>query len=247
MKLIYQIEVQDIKRVKEFFDSQKDSVLVKNRISRNVQKNIPAFSKDLFWTAMVGSLITIQQRSGPYSIVTDFMLTKPFPLNYEQCISQKDLKQFISEILSQHHLRRGYTIGEEIEENYSWLIAGGWIIIEKMTETLMDNQNASMERETAEFIIKNLKGFGPKQARNLLQSLGLTKYEIPIDSRITKWLTEFGFPIKLSASALGDGDYYNFVLDGFQKICEMSGIFPCVMDAAIFSSYDEKWPEDRFF
>ena len=31
---------------------------------------------------------------------------------------------------------------------------------------------------------ERLAGFGPKQARNLLQGLGLTRYEIPIDSRI---------------------------------------------------------------
>jgi thermostable 8-oxoguanine DNA glycosylase len=107
------------------------------------------------------------------------------------------------------------------------------------------NQTIKTERKSVEIIIDNLKGFGPKQSRNLLQSLGLTKFEIPIDSRITKWLTAFGFPMKLSATALSDKNYYNFVLDGFQKICEACDIFPCVMDAAIFSSFDEEWPEDK--
>src|SRR3712207_8726784 len=36
----------------------------------------------------------------------------------------------------------------------------------------------------------SLKGFGPKQSRNLLQGLGLTRYEIPIDIRITRWFND---------------------------------------------------------
>lgn len=245
MKLIYQVEAEDVQRVKEFYNSQKDNSFVKNRISRNVYKNISPYSKDLFWFSMISCLITTQQRSGPYSAVTNFILIKPFPLNYAACLRNENLKSFASEILSHYGLRRGNTIGQEIEDNYLWLDNGGWITIEGNFKHLNDNQNASEERKSAEVIMKNLKGFGPKQSRNLLQFLGLTKYEIPVDSRITKWLTDFGFPIKLSANALGDKDYYNFVLDGFQKICDMSGIYPCEMDAAIFSSYDEEWPEDR--
>jgi hypothetical protein len=77
-----------------------------------------------------------------------------------------------------------------------------------------------------------------------MQSLGLTKYEIPIDSRITKWLNDFGFPVTLSANVLSDQNYYNFVLDGFQKLCSAAEIYPCVMDAAIFASNDPDWPEE---
>jgi thermostable 8-oxoguanine DNA glycosylase len=96
----------------------------------------------------------------------------------------------------------------------------------------------STERNAAEFIDENLKGFGPKQSRNLLQSLGLTRYEIPIDSRITKWLNAFGFPVKLTADALSNREYYNFIGDGFQALCARAEIYPCVLDAAIFSSFD---------
>jgi len=117
--------------------------------------------------------------------------------------------------------------------------------MQALVDDMTNNQTPDTERKSADIIIDHLKGFGPKESRNLLQSLGLTRYEIPVDSRITKWLTEFGFPIKLSATALADKNYYNFVLDGFQKICAASGIFPCVMDAAIFSSFDEEWSKDK--
>ncbi len=88
--------------------------------------------------------------------------------------------------------------------------------------------------------------FGPNQSRNVLQSLGLTRYEIPIDSRLTDWLNEFGFPVRLSAQALGDHNYYAFVSDGIQLLCERSSVFPCVFDAAVFASSDEdEWTEDN--
>src|SRR4051794_37056495 len=58
------------------------------------------------------------------------------------------------------------------------------------------------ERNAARFIDDHYQGFGPKQSRNLLQGLGLSRFDVPIDSRITKWLNEFGFPVKLTVSAL---------------------------------------------
>ncbi len=83
-------------------------------------------------------------------------------------------------------------------------------------------------------------GFGPKQSRNFLQWLGLTRYEIPIGSRVVKWLKDFGFPGALSADALSDKDYYHFVSDGIQELCRASDIYPCLLDAAIFIRLDGK-------
>jgi hypothetical protein len=89
-------------------------------------------------------------------------------------------------------------------------------------------------------------GIGPKQSRNLLQGVGVSKWETPIYSRITKWLNVIGFPVKLSANALADRNYYNLVSEGFQKLCAASEVAPCALDAAIFSSYDgDVWTEEN--
>lgn len=246
MKLLWQIEDSDIQKVKVFYESQKSNAFVLNRIERNVKKVLPQFSKDLFWEAMISCLITTQQRSGPNSSVTKFICTKPFPLNYPKCSTCSELWNTVEETITVFGgLRRGKSIGEEVQFNYKWLQNGGWNIVQEIVEDMSHNQRKDVERKSAELIIDNLKGFGPKQSRNLLQSLGLIVFEIPVDSRITKWLTSFGFPVKLSATALSDKNYYNLVLDGFQEICEACEIYPCVMDAAIFSSFDEEWPKDR--
>jgi len=42
----------------------------------------------------------------------------------------------------------------------------------------------------------------------------------------------------LFTAGLQDRAYYHFISDGIQHLCDEAGIFPCVLYAAIFSSYD---------
>jgi len=245
MKIIFQVDELDILKVKSFYESQKDSAFVRNRIKRNVMGETETYTRELFWQAMICCLITTQQRSGPHSAVTKFICTDPFPLPYRQDINAGILQKLVTDEISKYGMRRGNTIGEEVKTNHHWLEKGGWQVVDEMIEKLQKSRNKETERKSATIIIDNLKGFGPKQSRNLLQSLGLTKFEIPVDSRIIKWLNEFGFPLKLTSAALADREYFNLVLDGFQKICESCDIYPCVLDAAIFASFDEEWPEDK--
>lgn len=246
MKLIWEINKSDIDKILSFLDEHKQNPFVLKRIRRNIDKNIPAFSKEHFWKAMVSCLLTTQQRSGPNSSVTQFIRSEPFLLSYEKCMVN-NLSEFAEKTITEFGgIRRGPTIGQELESNREWLERKGWDIVEEFFHELMSMDNRDTERKWADYIVDSeLKGFGPKQSRNLLQSLGLTKNEIPVDSRITKWLTDFGFPLRLSATALADKHYYNFVLDGVQKLCQASNTYPCVLDAAIFSSFDEVWSADN--
>jgi hypothetical protein len=78
--------------------------------------------------------------------------------------------------------------------------------------------------------------------------MGLTRYEIPLDSRVTSWLNEFGFPIRLSAQGLADPAYYDLVSEGLQALCKKARVMPCVLDAAVFGSFDEEaWDEGSTF
>jgi hypothetical protein len=142
-------------------------------------------------------------------------------------------------------------IGKEVDHNFKWFENKGWTEIETWINKLRVCRNRephfidkTIERNAARAVSTGMKGFGPKQSRNLWQSLGLTRYEIPIDSRITKWLNQHKFPLKLSASALSDSNYYEFIMDGIQMLCAESNIYPCVLDAAIFASFDQEWSAD---
>jgi thermostable 8-oxoguanine DNA glycosylase len=226
MKLTWEIEPDDVQRVKSFRTSHKSSPFVQQRIDRNCRSGKPKVRKDEFWRQMVACLLTTQQRSGPGSVVTRFINSKPFPLSYR--------------------LRRTNKIADELQTNLDRLEDGLWSETMSVLDKLRANQTVASDREAADFIHDNFMGFGPKQSRNLLQSLGLSKYEIPIDSRITKWLNDFGFPVKLSATGLSDRNYYNFVSNGFQQLCKEANVTPCVLDAAIFASFDDdEWSEEN--
>lgn len=245
MKLLWQVEDSDVLKVKEFCNQNKNNDLVIWRRERNVEKSFSRFSRDTFWREMVVCLLTTQARSGPNSAVSRFANKDPFPLRYRECQQQRNLKSFTQRTLARFGgIRRNVIISEQIRDNFRWLEReGGWKEANKIVRELSKNPTLRMETKAADFIDHHLKGFGPKQSRNLLQNLGLTKYEIPIDSRITSWLNDFGFPIRLSPTALADLDYYKFVSKGFRELCDKCGVYPCMLDAAIFSSRDNQRTE----
>ncbi len=239
MKLLWKIEASDVRRVNAFYEKYKNRDFVVERRTMNVERNLPEHTHGLFWKEMVSCMMTTQQRWGPNRPVTQFYFAQPFPLDYELCKQQYDLEAFAwSKLASFGGIRFSNILAREIRDNFMWLNESGWKHIDETVARLKKNQTHQAEVDAADFIDDSLKGFGPKQARNLLQGLGLTRYEIPIDSRITKWLNKSGFPIKVSAVALADRNYYRFVSEGFQQLCEACDIYPCLLDAAIFSSYD---------
>jgi thermostable 8-oxoguanine DNA glycosylase len=242
MKLLWKIEDADVRKVKKFYDENKNNGLVLWRWERNVESGFSRFSRDVFWKEMVVCLLTTQARAGPNSAVSRFASQKPFPLRYRECREQRNLKSFAQRTMADFGgIRRNVTVSQQIRDNFRWLEKhGGWEEVNEIIRETRKNPKLEMETKAADFIDHHLKGFGPKQSRNLLQGLGLTKYEVPIDSRITRWLNNFGFPVTLSATALSDLDYYKFVSEGFRELCNACNIYPCMLDAAIFSSFDAR-------
>lgn len=242
MKLHWEITPADVERVHSFLKSWQDDPFVKSRVTKNLRKDKPPITKEEFWYWMIVCLLTSQQRSGPKSAVTRFANKKPFPLEYRECLQHGDqMNSFVWEVLTGFGgLRFSGRIAGELVENLHYLQdKDGWDRTMSVLDKLRLNQIAQCEREAAEYIDDKFDGFGPKQSRNLLQCLGLTMYEIPIDSRIADWLNDFGFPVRLSAAALADCNYYNFVSEGFQRLCKECDVLPCVLDASIFASFDK--------
>ena len=251
MQLSWQVDQTDIAHVKAFVASQEGNLFVRARVARNLAQTKPTVDRSEFWKQMVGMRMTSVQRSGPESAVAAFLRKNPFPLSYDQIAGVIDGSERVALIAATLRSHGGIRFPDKIaddlarnfdklEDNHEWATALAEL------NNLVVPVNAGQERQVARYFQQLLHGFGPKQSRNLLQSLGLTRYEIPIDSRITKWLNEFGFPAKLNATALADAGYYEFVLDGFQALCAASEVFPCVLDAAIFASFDgDGWTEEN--
>lgn len=246
MEFYWKITDEDRDRITELLESSKNKVFVQDRINENVSlDNIPKFSTEEFWKWMIVCLVTTQQRSGPNSKTFKFMNKSPFPLNYEYCIQSQSLQNEAQVILAESGIRRNNKISEEIEWNLNFLKhENHWGHVSRIAEKLLEPrrrepklEDIQLEREACLFA-QNLKGIGPKQSRNLWQSLGLTRYEIPIDSRLIKWFNNNRFPFILSSTGMSDENYYQFVIGGIQKLCLEAGVCPCVLDAAIFSSSD---------
>jgi hypothetical protein len=194
--------------------------------------------------ALVGCLLTTQQRAGPGSAVKRILDTDPFPLNYNECSSKGDLETYTRETLTSFGgIWRSPTIAQQISKNYKMLEKGLWSLLLSRAQEINVSDNPILEREVAHLLAKHLDGIGPKQSRNLLQWIGVSKYEIPVDSRVTKWLNRTLLQYHLSATPLADHTYYDMVSDGIQLLCKRANVYPCILDAAIFTSFDAGWSE----
>lgn len=247
MRIQWQIEKADVARVRALKDEYRTHPLVRRRIECNVKRTASArITKNFVWEVHLGCLLTTQQRSGPGSTVQAFLDQDPFPLTLKQCRATRDVHDLVLRRLRRFGgIRRGPTISKQAASNLEWLESGGWKPLWAWVQALRDAPTKSRERQAARFVVENLNGFGPKQARNLWQWLGLSRHEIPLDSRILRWLNKSGYPFKLSASALADPAYYEFVLDSVQALCKAARVKPCVLDAMVFSSFDRQEADGR--
>jgi hypothetical protein len=253
MKLSWEFELSDVQAVQKIVDQQKDRVIVRSRIHRNVSGPLPEINHETVWQALLMCLLTSQQRSGPNSPVSRFLLLDPSPISLEECRQSEDPETLISTVLREFGgIRFPPTIAQRAAVNFSNLENGGWKEIGSWLNKLYSQRESQpdphqylLERSAAQYASRHFKGLGPKQARNFWQYLGLSRYEFVLDSRIISWLRHLDFPMPLSSNGLGDEAYYVFISDILRELCIRSDVLPCIFDAAVFTSFDrEEWQED---
>lgn len=235
MNINWEISGSDIKKVVDFVNQHKDP-FVENRINRNINRQNINIDKDIILKTMLMCLVTYSQDTGSESNTDIFFRKQPNLLTYPFLFKATDMDYAISKILKINGLEKNIKkITKCFIHNFYLLEETDWKLETELNNFLIDKSTKHTERVLADRIDDFFKGFGSKQARNFLQSLGLTKYEIPIDDILINWMKDFGYPILFSTVALQDKAFYHFVSDGIQLLCEKSNIFPCVLDAAIFS------------
>lgn len=247
----------EVDRIQEIVASQNENPFVRKRREQNVEPVEINISKDQFWNAHLAALLTSQQRSGPDSHVSRFLKGEIHTLSLDRCRNVDDVSQYVSERLDEHGGIRYYNnIGDACEKNLARLDSGGWQELWEELDSLIElrqreprDGDYDAERRVAMFLTKGLVGeglhrIGSKQSRNILQILGLTRYEIPLDSRITRWLnSDLNLPYDVSSEGLSNPEYYHFIMDIVQDGCSAAGVLPCLFDAAVFSSYDTGWTQ----
>lgn len=240
MKIEWYFSREDIQGIRLLREQGGEDPFVKERRDRNLAVDKPEVTKSRFWKAMSAMRLTSMQKSGPKSAVAKLIQTDPYPLEFEKIGASSDPWSAIeTAIRSSGGIRFHGKIATDLAKNFSKLEESYWDeTLDRCNRLIGRDTNQSSERAVAHFIANTFRGFGPKQSRNLLQALGLTRYEIPIDSRVTKWLRKSKFPVPVNAILLSDPEYYDFVLDGFQKLSADADIFPCELDAIIFAQAD---------
>ena len=99
MQLRWEIEDQDIARVKSLLSDMADDPFVKGRQRWNLAKDKGPVGRDDAWYAMVLSRITSQQRSGPNTPVGRFLITRPSPLALDKVLGADNPEVFIEETI----------------------------------------------------------------------------------------------------------------------------------------------------
>jgi hypothetical protein len=241
----------DVRVIKDFVRQKMASPFVQARIRRNVEPQQINPTREVVWFVIIGCLLTTQQKSGPDSAVKRFLDLRPFPLGLNHC-EQPLVESLARRVLSDFGgIRFTTKIPKQVAFNLGVLKDGTWITVEDQIEKLREQrvrlpsaQDYVRERLAARTVASSLLGFGPKQSRNFWQWLGLTRYEIPIDSRVAKWI-KGNLSFSVDDSKLSNSVYYESVVNKLREICAEAGILPCVLDAAMFADPDREWTPDE--
>jgi hypothetical protein len=250
MKLTMEFDSGEIEKVKSIVEHKLNTGrrFVVNRHMKNVDWSPLVVTDDDIWTAHIMCLLTTQQRSGPGSPVNNLLDMTPFPLSLAACHQMNDVSYSVLQILNDvGGIRRTNKIATAMQSNLALLDNGEWAQLRHWRDVLLQQRTASPQpehraaEEQAARYMNQFREFGPKQARNFWQSLGLTRYVFVLDSRIIRWLRrELAFETGLlTPDGLGDEKYYEFVSNLLFELCSRAAVLPCLFDAAIFDSFDE--------
>ena len=254
MRVDWVITDTDVATVSDLVREQGGHQFVLERRQKNVDLGFePRLDKPHVWKRSLACMLSFQQRSGPGSALHAFLKLDPFPLSYAACREKRDgLADYaLAAMRSAGGIGKVNRRSQWTEANFrDWFEGPGWAKLHAAAtelqvcrQQLPDPAHAAIERKAAAAAAQ-MDGFGPKQSRNLWQTLGLTRYEIPLDSRLTTWLNANVLDSPLSGAGLADETYYRHIMGAIQALCARAGVLPCIFDAAVFSLGNPDWPAD---
>lgn len=248
MHLEWHFTPNDVELVKGLVADMGHTKIVLDRHNRNLKDEHPPVTVERLWRAMVCMRLTTMARSGPGTPLSKFQSSCPFLLGYSGVHAHADRHEFILQTIKKAEVgTHRKSIAKDLSDNFESMEKDRWLGILEQCNKLTDPHSRATESSVADYVQEKLNGFGPKQSRNILQALGLTRWEIPLDSRVANWLNKtLNFPIKITPQALSDRHFYGLILDAICTLCERCDVLPCVFDASVFGSDDaDTWTEEE--
>ncbi len=251
MSLIARIGTRQVRICRDIIDRYKGHAWILDRVRANVERSSGPALKEItieeFWRWYVTAIATTLTRSAiPGNPIQQLIeQSDRYPaLSWSslQMVTERATEKIIYKSFrtagqdADHGVIFGMTMkSRQLARGHKLLQNGGWEEIRPHLQKLQRRrQRATIERDIARRLLF-LSGVGPKQARNILQMLGLTRYEIPLDSRVSAFLrTNLKFPVHVSAAKLGNELFYCAVLDWVQALCKRAEVYPTVFDICAF-------------
>jgi len=235
MELIWKFSDSDINKVRDYVNKNKYQK-VERIIDRNINHIDRLIDKDSILRTMLICLLSSETDHYPESKIEQIFKKKPYLLNYQYLFKVRNIEILFQDVFKTFGITKSANkVPRYFSTNFEFLEETDWDLELEICKSIEHELTKFDERKLADMVDKSFKGFGSKEARSFLLALGVTKYEIPIDHKLIKWLENFSFPIKFSKTALQDILFYHFVSDGIQKLCEISEVFPCVLYTSIIS------------
>jgi thermostable 8-oxoguanine DNA glycosylase len=233
MELIWKLSDSDINKVRDYVNTNKNQN-VERIINRNINHIDRIIDKDSLLRTMLICLLSSETDSYPENKIEQMLIKRPSLLNYQYLFKVRNIEFLLQQVFQTFGITKYVNkVPKYFSTNFEFLEESDWILESDLNRSLEQELTKFDERRLADMVDKSFKGFGSKEARCFLLALGVTKYEIPIDFKLIKWLENFCFPIKFSKTALQDVLFYHFVSDGIQKLCEISEIYPCILYTSI--------------
>lgn len=240
MRVIVQLTKADKRRWRDLWELINSEIQIKREIKNRLKIRKKAPTDQEIWDALVIGLVTSQQKSGENSVVNLFLneIRKQEQFNLQQLCDRPELIEKIPYFEKLRFNKKIYDFMTDALDKYK---NNHWKIIKSAFKDLMKGtSNLTKEREVANELQTYFKGIGLKQSRNILQSLHLSRYMIPLDSKVMRIMKSMNNGKSLVGTiALQDQIIYMEIENAINDLCEDLKVLPCYFDGVLFHHTDE--------
>jgi len=260
MDIRYDLSDDDLQPFQEILDAHaNDDYVVETRAAATAEVwNRP--DEEAVWRAILRCQCTSMQRSGEGKPVWNFFAGEPAPceqLSLARLSEADDVWGYAQGVLEGARLRFHRNIAGQIVKNRERFYGDEGLVMDDALAALVtptgfsDPDVASrlaLERTAAWNLLYSrsthkVSGFGPKQSRHFLKSIGLARWTLPIDSRLLNGIypllfdgaDELGW---FSTSAMADEGVYRMAENLFIRIALALGITTVELDSVLWLHWE---------
>lgn len=183
MEITWTFDEADIAACRQFIASQSTQPHVLERRRRNIRRTGIDISPSMVWRALVGCLITTRARSGPGTAVSQFLKSEVALLDVHACLGSNKIRSLAKHALVSAGLRRSNVVSKQVEHAVKQFRGESWKRLAASLNTIRKYPSLRKEREVAAVAQEMFKGLGPKQSRNFIQWIGLSRYVVLFAAR----------------------------------------------------------------